>query len=363
MRVTGDSPPTEAELEALFGGAEKPAARTWGDTFTDALPMAGGIVGGALGGAAGAFGGGIGAIPGAMAGSAIGGGLGEAARQTARGEDLDYGDIATTGLAEGATAGAFGAAGKLGSRLIRGVSRLNVTPGDVLKGSAKSLVSREMPIIGAVRTGIEGQRASRIAREALGSGTLNTSRVEKLDDVLMQALDEARLNPIPTKIGGTGSPLRAGKNLPVVNAERSGSMISTQPDKWGTTSIHQADDFIDRSRLVDKARPVMAQPPPAPVSAPTPRAVPTGSKLASGPKARTLSEGEERGIEELERLLDATQGPDRVTRGAAYLPSVEPRQQLAEALTSPMGSTLSRAGRSMLSQAEQARLMRALGMR
>lgn len=244
MRVTGDSPPTEAELESLFGGAEKPAARTWGDTLTDALPLAGGIVGGVVGAAGG--------IPGVMAGSALGGGFGEAARQRLTQDEYDFGDIATTGLAEGATAGAFGLAGKGAARIIRGVKRANITPTDVMKGAASSLVSKEMPIIGAVRSGIERASESRMAREALGSGRLNRSRVEKLDDVLTQALDDVRAEQAPMRVGGSGSPLRAGKN-PVVNAERTGDLISTQPDKWGTTSLHTAD------RLDDALRPSQGQ--------------------------------------------------------------------------------------------------------
>ena len=89
IRVTGETPPTEADVDAMFAqtDAPKPAApavpeRTWTDTAVDALPMAGGMLGGALGGLGGAaFGVGFGGVPGAVGGSALGGGAGEAARQ------------------------------------------------------------------------------------------------------------------------------------------------------------------------------------------------------------------------------------------------------------------------------------------
>ena len=247
MRVRGDSPPTEAELSELFGSApsgpsSQPAERTWGDTFTDALPLAGGIVGGIVGTPGG--------IPGIMAGSAVGGGLGEAARQRVRGEDMNAGDIASTAIGEGLTAGAFGLAGKGAARIIRGVRNMGTAPGDVVTGVFKNLPGSSMV------KGIGRETEARLEREALGKGRLNKGRVENLDNVLEEALNEVRSSPTPNRVGGSGSPLRAKNNLPVVNPEQSGGMISTQPDKWGATSIHQAEDFIDRSRLVDRARPV-----------------------------------------------------------------------------------------------------------
>lgn len=318
MRVTGDSPPTEAELESLFG-AEKPQARTWGDTLTDALPLAGGVVGGVVGAAGG--------IPGIMAGSAIGGGLGEAARQRFTQDEYDFGDIASTAIGEGATAGAFGLAGKGATRLIRGVQRAKISPRDIVTGMAKAPFTHGP--IGAVKRSIEETSAARLGREALGSGNLK-GRVEKLDDVLLEALEEARRAPAPTKIGGTGTPLRAKNNLPVVNAERTGDMISTQPDKWGATSIHRADDFVDRSRLVDKARPVMEPPP---VTTPAPAA--TMADDAFGRYTR----GDAQRQELLQELL---------------------KTQRELAAREGSGGHLTQAGRSMLSPEEEFRFQRAL---
>lgn len=311
----------ESEVSKLVGPSTKPAKRTWGDTLTDALPLAGGIVGGVAGAAGG--------IPGIMAGSAVGGGFGEAARQRLTQDDYDFGDIAATGLAEGATAGAFGAAGKIGGRIIRGVRRANITPTDVVKGAASSLVSKEMPIIGAVRSGIERASESRMAREALGSGRLNTSRVEKLDDILTQALEEARGPITPSRVGGSGSPLRAKNNLPVVNPERSHGMISTQPDKWGTSSIHRADDFVDRSRLVDKARPV--------VDAPAAVAPTTRATMADDAFSRYT-----RGNPQQQELLQALLKAERASAAP------------------PVSEHLTKAGRSMMTDEDTLLLEKAL---
>ena len=362
--------------------------RTWGDTLSDALPLAGGVVGGVVGAAGG--------IPGIMAGSAIGGGFGEAARQRlqmaqgARGTDYDFGDIATTGAMEGATAGAFGLAGKGAARIIRGVQRANITPTDVVKGIVKNLPgSSYVKNIG--REAGERRAAQAFAevdaplnRAAARQNIFNVSsernvalRADELDDVLTRL----RQTDAPLRIGGSGSPLRAGKN-PVVNTERTGDLISTQPDKWGTTSLHTAD------RLDDALRPSQGQlrtssrasdfmmakraarlPDAAPAHTPAPRGVPTGSKLPSGPKARALSEGEERGIQELDQLLDAIHGADRGNPGMGYLRTPEapapPRQMLVDALTSaqPDAGTLTKAGRSMMTPEDIELFERTLGRR
>ena len=114
LKVTGDTPPSEAEVDAMFaqakGESSKPA-RTWTDTAVDALPMAGGMLGSALGGIGGtAFGFGFGGVPGAVGGATLGGSAGEAFKQLvnrARGADAPTtpaqaaGDIATAGAIQG----------------------------------------------------------------------------------------------------------------------------------------------------------------------------------------------------------------------------------------------------------------------
>lgn len=276
----------EAEVSKLVP-VEKPAERTWGDTLTDALPLAGGVVGGVVGA--------VGGIPGMMAGSAIGGGLGEAARQTARGEQLDYGDIATTAGLEGATAGAFGAAGKVGARMIRGVSR--ITP-QALKAGAKE-AAYSIPVVG---------------------------------------------------------PAARSMNRVITQAERASSRAKPSLPNLANAPIDELAEGYDR--YMPNVSPSHA---PAP-----PRSAPTGSKLPSGPKARGLSEGEERGIQELDQLLDAIHGADRGNPGTSYLrqpAQPQPREDFLNALMGPgqvSSGALTKAGRSMLTPEEIRRLEAAL---
>lgn len=314
MRVRGDSPPTEAELSELFGSAtagpsNKPAERTWGDTFTDALPLAGGIVGGIVGAPGG--------IPGIMAGSAVGGGLGEAARQRVRGEDLDAGDIASTAVGEGVTAGAFGLAGKYAARIIRGVRKIGTAPGDVVTGVFKNLPGS------SIVKGIGRETDARKAREALGRGRLNTSRVNRTDDALREALEEIRTAvDAPTRIGGSRPLTGTGRNV-ALDPEVRGGMVSTQPDKWGVTTIRPADDVATTLR---------------------------DARGGSGRPPRPLS------IEELTEAYKAKQAAQ------------QPRQQLTRELLrseidepfDDIGGSITRAGRSMMTPDELRRLTNAI---
>ena len=333
MRVTGDSPPTEAELETLFGGAEKPAARTWGDTLTDALPLAGGVAGGVIGAAGG--------IPGIMAGSAIGGGFGEAARQRLTQDAYDVGDIASTAAGEGLTAGAFGLVGKGATRLVRGMRKMNISPSDVGWGIAKAPFTHGP--IGAVKHSIEETNAGRMAKEALGSGRLNPNRVEKLNDVLTELLDDARTAPLPTKIGGVGKPL-SGKS-PALSGPRVGDMIATQPNKkWGTTSLHTADRIDDalrapqgQLRTSDSASPFMMEKLRASGRFPSAPAPAAESSMASDAFGR-YRRGNPQQQELLRELLKA-QEELAAREGAGHL---------------------TRAGRSMLTPDEEFRFSRAL---
>ena len=131
--------------------------------------------------------------------------------------------------------------------------------GSIMTGHPAALAATAAPyaIEGAGRLTSRVGRSMGGRRGAPAGVRLNTAPAAvPLDDVLLEALEEVRAGSAPSRVGGAGSPLSSKNNLPVVNPERTGGMISTQPDKWGATSIHQADDFVDRSRLVDRARPV-----------------------------------------------------------------------------------------------------------
>lgn len=261
--------------------------------------------------------------------------LGDAATMTGIGS-------AVSGPVRAGARGVASAAGDAASSAGRAVRRANVTASDVVKGGAKSLVSREMPVIGAVRQSVEAQRAARMAREALGSGRLNTSRVETLDDILTQALEDARMNPAPTKIGGSGSPL-PGKS-PALRSERVGDMIATQPDKkWGTTSLHTPDRIDDalrapqgQLRTSDSASPFMMDKMRASGRFPQPPAA--QASLRSDAFTRNMNADPQR--QSLVRELMNSQ----------------------DALIGREAGPLSRAGRTMLTPDEEAKLLRALGM-
>lgn len=82
--LTGNSPPTAAELEDIFAKVFQatPVSPDVIDRLASYLPMAGGAAGGLIGGAGGTvIGMGVGGVPGAVGGAALGGVAGEGARQ------------------------------------------------------------------------------------------------------------------------------------------------------------------------------------------------------------------------------------------------------------------------------------------
>lgn len=87
VKLTGDSPPTEAELKEIFSHVNDPktaVGKSWMSKAADWLPAAGGAVGGIVGGIGGTVGGlGVGGVPGAVGGAALGGATGEALKQLA----------------------------------------------------------------------------------------------------------------------------------------------------------------------------------------------------------------------------------------------------------------------------------------
>ena len=123
--MTGDRPPTEAEIKLAFAKAPAPQASQAaapGSSFVQKaaewLPAAGGVVGGILGGVGGtAFGLGFGGVPGATGGAALGGAAGEAGRQL-----IDRAIGATAPATSAQAAGQIGTQAALqgGSELVGG---------------------------------------------------------------------------------------------------------------------------------------------------------------------------------------------------------------------------------------------------
>lgn len=116
------------------------------------------------------------------------------------------------------------------------------TARDIAVGGVKSLANKQMPVIGAIRASIEEARDLRLAREALGSGTLNKQSGPTLERALASVLDEARtadtLNTPSQVAGATKQIGKLGtKGRPSVNPEvKPNGMVATLGDKWGMTS-------------------------------------------------------------------------------------------------------------------------------
>lgn len=190
LKVTGDTPPSEAELDAMFAQSAEPAApeRTWTDTAVDALPMVGGTVGGILGGMGGtAFGVGIGGVPGAVGGAALLGGAGESAKQLinrARGKAAPAtpsdaaSAIATQGAIQGGAEligqGVVKGASAVGRGLYRGYLKPSLAKASIGKADrvVETALQEGLPI---TQGGVA--KAGRVAKE-LGA---------QVDDLLRQA--------------------------------------------------------------------------------------------------------------------------------------------------------------------------------
>ncbi len=196
LKLTGDSPPTEAELIAVFDrmhlsapssgrGAPPPGAPTsaqrsrmenslppgrWStlDALVDAIPTATGALGGVVGGAGGTVAGfGVGGVPGAIGGAAVGGAGGEALRQLVermRGKP-DVGtpmealkqiasEGAVQGAAEGAGTVAQGAARVAGRALMENAVRPSMTLVREFPTVVDTLIRERLPV-GRILPGVK----------------------------------------------------------------------------------------------------------------------------------------------------------------------------------------------------------------
>ena len=183
-------------------------------------------------------------------------GLSEMASAVASG-DPDVGGEVIGGLLTGGLASRF---------VPRMIKRGAPIAADITRAAGKTAVSREFPITGTALKEWDKVRTGRAMREVDAPVNVAKARQNVFDaskgkntalgsDDIADVLAQLGAEDLPASVGGSKT-LRAGQNLPVVNPQRTSGMVSTQPDKWGATSIHQAEDFVDRSRLVDRARPV-----------------------------------------------------------------------------------------------------------
>ena len=174
--------------------------------------------------------------------------------------------IVAGGLASAPARAVGRGASNAAARTISGVRKLGPIAADAGTTVGKALVSRKMPLTGPILSEWDKARTARAFSEVDAPSNVAKARQSVFDvsknknvalgaDDIEDVLAQLAAEDLPASVGGSKT-LRAGQNLPVVNPQRTSGMVSTQPDKWGATSIHQAEDFVDRSRLVDRARPV-----------------------------------------------------------------------------------------------------------
>ncbi len=221
--LTGDSPPTEQELEEIFAKVNGPAnesalakltglakgdAKITGpmsaiDSLLSYLPMIGGATGGIIGGAGGtAFGAGFGGVPGAVGGAAFGGATGEAMRQNGR-------------------------------RILGGTRTVPDTAG----GAAKD-IGTEAAMQAIYELGGEGiSRGLSSGANAVYRGYLKPSlakqSVGKADQIVKTALDEA----LPITKAGQGQAARVMSDL----RQQVDQILASTP---GTVDLHQVAEKV-----------------------------------------------------------------------------------------------------------------------
>jgi hypothetical protein len=192
--------------------------------------------------------------------------IGQTASALAQG-DPDVGGEMIGSLLAG---GAAGRAGQIGSAARRGLSTTADLGWAATKGAAGNA-----PIVGPMGRGaIKGVR-DRLARKAeISGGRLmpkNEQSIRSFTDDIERALadnPDLALPSEPMARGGSVSGRSSGRSV-MLEPERintaSGEMVATRPTtKWGTTSVHSADDLEaalrspqGQLRSSDKASPYM----------------------------------------------------------------------------------------------------------
>lgn len=245
-RVTGDSPPTEAELSEIFsaddprlGGKPEgaPGSTFMGDAAQSLVAAGKGLVTTATAPIHSP----IQTLKGIYdLGEDV---LTSGAQRTIQGVKrlVSEGSADELGEAVGSVGGAY-----VGGRMIpeipgamRSVARS--TPLQVVKGAVKGGASNIPGVSPFVRGIYRGGKDALTRRAEISGGTLSAPNPQPLrafagtvEDELEKAL---AATPESFKSGGTVKPLRGVKNAPVLNPEARGGMVSTQPDKWGVTKI------------------------------------------------------------------------------------------------------------------------------
>jgi hypothetical protein len=217
LKVTGDSPPTESELEGLFAAASgqtrtdapitverpgpKPQTRDALSRMLDLLPTAGGIGGGIVGGVGGtAFGMGFGGVPGAVGGATLGGGSMEALRQAIeefRGVERPDGSL--DAAKQIATQGAIqGGSELVGAGIAKGAS---AGARAVYRGYLKpSLATRELPKAPQiVETALKEALPITRSGESTAQRLIADLRAQ-VDDVLARTPGKADLKAIADRV-------------------------------------------------------------------------------------------------------------------------------------------------------------------
>lgn len=252
LRLTGDSPPTEAELTAIFGNhsaettapTSKTPDRSWTDTAVDALPLVGGTVG--------SFAGGGKWNPLGMTGAALGGAGGAFVRQivnAARGKDVPstLSDQLSEAGSEGLTQAGIQGTGRavLGGagRLIKGVRYL-AQPG-VAKAAAVGALEKS-PIVGPMARGAVDAAKTQAGRVDAFRGARLVKEPQGLSEELSRLLEELRTSgELPESVGGSAKPIPSNVgpfDSRIANMNPHATMKgfeSSLPDKLGTTVVRQ----------------------------------------------------------------------------------------------------------------------------
>lgn len=211
--ITGNAPPTEAELTQIFAAANNKPGIDIGHKIADAAPLVGGILGGlggaVVGGAGGVLAGGFGAIPGGIVGSAVGttagtgtGGLIKSRLNDLMGtpltKDQEFSSAITQPAIAGATDAILGVAGQVAGKVLEPVGTLlTKTIPEGLMGNVFKEPLKETRA--AIRASMmkDGEVAN-LGTEALKRGemgsaeqifTKSAQEIQTLEDSLQTALD------------------------------------------------------------------------------------------------------------------------------------------------------------------------------